>query len=37
MYERLLARRRGTHAQTLWGMKWTVTRLETAAPQVLTG
>lgn len=25
------------HAQTLRGMKWTVTRLKTAAPQVLTG
>jgi len=24
------------HAQTLRGMKWTVTRLKTAAPQVLT-
>lgn len=25
------------HAQTLRGMKWTVTRLKTAAPQVLAG
>jgi cytochrome c2 len=25
------------HAQTLRGMKWTVTRLKTASPQVLTG
>jgi len=25
-----------SHAQTLRGMKWTVTRLKTAAPQVLT-
>lgn len=25
------------HAQILRGLKWTVTRLKTAAPQVLTG
>jgi hypothetical protein len=27
----------GCHAQTLRGMKWTLTRLKTAAPQVLAG
>jgi hypothetical protein len=25
----------GCHAQTLRGLKWTVTRIKTAAPQVL--
>lgn len=33
----LLAAADACHAQTLRGMKWTLTRLKTAAPQVLAG
>jgi hypothetical protein len=33
----LLEAAESCHAQTLRGMKWSLTRLKTAAPQVLAG